>query len=62
MPLSNIQVFFTSAAHDTAVTKIVLILAFVTALAGGLAQSHPEPPLLIDSAPAAPATSLDANS
>jgi hypothetical protein len=44
------------------VTKVVLILAFATALAGGLARSHPEPPLLIDSAPAAPATSLDANS
>jgi hypothetical protein len=35
------------------VVKLLIILAFGGALANGLAKSHEQPPLLIDSAPAA---------
>jgi hypothetical protein len=41
------------------VTKLLLILLVGGVLANGLAKSHSEPPLLIDSAPAG--TSLDAS-
>jgi len=42
------------------VAKLLLILLFGGALANGLAASHSEPPLLIDSSPAA--AHLDAQS
>jgi len=41
------------------VTKLLLILLVGGALANGLARSHSEPPLLIDSAPVG--ASLDAS-
>jgi hypothetical protein len=43
------------------VIKLLLILAIGSALAGGLARSQSEPPLLIDSSPAPVSASLDAN-
>lgn len=36
------------------VTKLLLILAFASALAGGVASSHKQPPLLIQDTTAAP--------